>query len=160
MPGEHLVEHAPQGILVGPVINHAVGARLLRAHVGRCPHGHAGPGRVLVTQDRQGARHPEIHHHRVPVLQQDVLRLDVPVYHAALVRVGQGVGHLPGDLHGLRHGELSLLIQAFPQRSAVHPRHDVVQVPIRVARIVKRKDVVMNKRGDDLDFAEEARRFN
>jgi hypothetical protein len=50
------------------------------------------PRRVHCTGDA------EVRHHRVAALEEDVLRLDVAVNHAASVGVSQRVRHLDGDL--------------------------------------------------------------
>jgi hypothetical protein len=48
----------------------------------------------------------------VPALQQDVLGLDVAVYHAAPVRVRERVGDLGGEADRVRDGKLALAIEA------------------------------------------------
>ena len=57
----------------------ALGAGLLRAHVGRSAHGEAAVGDVDVVAagGRHGRGHAEVGHDRLAFLQQDVLRLDV-----------------------------------------------------------------------------------
>jgi hypothetical protein len=51
----------------------------------------------------------------VPPLEQDVVGLDVAVHDPLGVRMGQGLGHLPGDLERLVDGELPLAGQAIAQ---------------------------------------------
>ena len=53
------------------------------------------------SRDRE--RDPEVRHDRVPVVEQDVRRLDVPVHHAVTVGVVQGVRHGGRDAHALVH---------------------------------------------------------
>jgi hypothetical protein len=48
-----------------------------------------------------GPGDPEVGHHRLAFLQQDVLGLDVAVDHALAVRVVQGTGHLAREFDGL-----------------------------------------------------------
>ena len=54
----------------------------------------------LAPVDR--ARDAEVRHHGVPAGEENVLRLDVAVHDAALVRVGQRAGHLAADPHAPR----------------------------------------------------------
>ena len=45
----------------------------------------------------------EVHHHRVPAGEHDVLRLDVAVNHTCPVRDGERLGDLAQEPHGLVH---------------------------------------------------------
>ncbi len=54
---------------------------------------------------------PEIRHHRVAILQEDVRRLDIPVDHAVAVGVVEGVGHLARDPQGIIERQLLLARQ-------------------------------------------------
>ena len=66
--------------------------------------------------DREGDT--EVGDERAPVLQQDVLGLDVAVDHALAVRVVQRTRHLPRETHGVADRELSLALEA----CQLHPR--------------------------------------
>jgi hypothetical protein len=76
---------------------------------------------------RHGQRDPEIAEHRLPVVQQDVLGLDVAMEHPLPVRVIESPGDHGGDMNRLAHRKLSLARQAVPERLAAHERHDIVQ---------------------------------
>ena len=65
-----------------------------------------GERRVGVVLQSGRLGHAEVGDHRVAAAQQDVLRLDVPVDHAAAMGIGQGVGHLRGDGQRLVHREV------------------------------------------------------
>jgi hypothetical protein len=91
----------------------------------------------------------------VAALQQDVFRLDVAVNELVLVRMGQRVGHLARDAERLVHGQLPLPPQAVAERLALDIRHDVVEEPIRLARIVERHDVRVPQPCRDPDLPQE-----
>jgi hypothetical protein len=91
----------------------------------------------------------------VAVLQEDVLGLDVPVYHALPVRVPQCGRHLAGDSHGVFDRELTLALELCPQGFSLHERHHVVEPPLDGPGVDEAEDVgVMQIRGD-LDLLEE-----
>ena len=73
------------------------------------------PVEVLAAADRPGDA--EIGHQRVPRVEQDVGRLDVPVDHAGPVRVAQRIGHLAGDLERVADRELALPDEPLAQTS-------------------------------------------
>jgi hypothetical protein len=91
----------------------------------------------------------------VPLLEQDVFGLDVPVHHPVLVGVRERVGHLPDDVHGLLHRQPGLPVEQVPQRPPVHIRHGEVRLRAFPARIVQREDVGVGECGGDADLAEE-----
>ena len=70
-------------------------------------------------------RDAEIRHSRVPLAQQDVLRLDVPVHDAMPMGVVERVSHLASDADGLLDRELRLRAEAISERLAFHVRHGV-----------------------------------
>ena len=57
---------------------------------------HARAARLL-----DGKRNPEVGHERAAILEQDVLGLDVAVYHAVPVRVLEGRRNFTGHAHGV-----------------------------------------------------------
>ena len=101
LPCQHLVQHAPQRIHVAAPVEDRVPSSLLGTHVCRRPHRQPRRGELLSPRGRDRPRDPEIRNHRVPRLEQDVLRLDVPVHHVVAVGVAQGVGYFPRDLDGV-----------------------------------------------------------
>jgi hypothetical protein len=90
----------------------------------------------------------------MPTLEQDVLRLDVPVYDAQRVRVAQGVCDLFGDLQRVIEGKSLLAVHAIAERLALDERHRVVQQAVRLATVMQAQDARMGKRRRDLDLAE------
>jgi hypothetical protein len=90
--------------------------------------------------------------------QEDVLRFDVPVHHALLVRVSQRVGHFGG--HGGRrpNRQPALTLESLAQRLALHVGHHEVRqrstCPIvHHAGIEDWKDVRMLQSSGQLDLA-------
>ena len=92
----------------------------------------------------------------MPAEEQDVLRLDVAVDDAALVRVLERFGRLAGDAERVVQRELLLAVEPVPERLALDERHDVVEQPLGLARVVEAEDVGVLEGGGDADFAEEA----
>jgi hypothetical protein len=90
-----------------------------------------------------------------PALQQDVLRLDVAVDDPLCVRVGEGIGHLAGQLERVLQRELRLAHEPRPQRLAGDQRHHVVQQAVRGPRIKQRQDVRVLQLGRGLDLGQE-----
>jgi hypothetical protein len=82
--------------------------------------------------------------------------LDVAVDHVVLVRVLQGVGHLPGDANRLRHRYPALALQSRFQRAALDERRHVVQQAPHCARNVERQDMGMAQPGGDANLLQES----
>ena len=87
--------------------------------------GHASPGRGT-----HGECDAEVRDHRPPVVQQDVLGLDVAMDDAVAVGVVQRVGDLGRDAYGLVDTELRFAAEFVAQCLAFDVRHDVVQEPV------------------------------
>ena len=92
----------------------------------------------------------------MPVLNQNVLGLDVAVHHALAVCVVERVGHLAGQLYGRDDGQHALALQPVAQRLALDEGHDVVEEAVRLAGVVERDDVRVREAGGDFDLEEEA----
>ena len=95
---EQLVGQRPHGVDIGPVIDVFRRFRLLGRHIGWGPQSHAY-GRELVAS--RGLAHrfgdAEVGHQCVATAEHDVIRFDVAVDHAVLVRVGQGIHNVSKD---------------------------------------------------------------
>jgi len=92
----------------------------------------------------------------VPALQQDVLRLDVPVDHAKAVGVAQRVGDLPGDPERVVHGKLLLASEPRPKGLPLHVGHDIVEEAARLAGVMDRQNVGMGQSRRRLDLAQKS----
>ena len=95
LPGQHLVQDAGQAVEIGAAVHVGVAGRLLRAHVGRRAHDHAGLGERAVAAQRLADA--EVGHQGRAFVEQDVLGLDVAVDHVVAVGVVQRGGDLAGD---------------------------------------------------------------
>ena len=108
---QHLVQHAAETVHVAPAVHFTVG-ELFRTHVRRCADGHTGFRQPLGARFGDRTGNPEIGDNGVTRLQEDVLRLDVPMHHALAVRVAQGVSDFLPKVHDIVNGELALAFQA------------------------------------------------
>jgi hypothetical protein len=89
-------------------------------------------------------------------LQEDVLRLEIPVDHAVLVRVVERFRDGDRDAHRLLHRELLLALEPGAERFALHVRHHVPQQAARLAGVEQRQQVRVLEVGGDADLREEA----
>ena len=105
-----------------------------------------------------GERDPEIGHQRLPILQEDVLRLDVTMHDALAVRVVECGRHLRGDPDRLVDRQLLLVHDPVAQRLAFDERHHIEHGAVGLTRIVKRQDVRVLEAGRRLDFRQESLR--
>ncbi len=94
----------------------------------------------------------------MPLLEQHVLGLDVPVYDPAPVGVVEGARHLPRDAGRVGDRQLRLALEPVAQRFAVDERHHVVEESVRLPGVENREDVRMGEPGGNLDLAQEALR--
>ena len=101
----------------------------------------------------------EIGDHGLAVLDEHVLRLDVPMHEALPVGIPERPRDPAHDLDGIRHRELSLPGQAGAQRLAGHVRHGVVEQAAGgkegLAGREDGHDVGMLQAGGHLDLAPE-----
>ena len=101
--GEHLVEHDAERVDVGLRAD-AAAARLLGREVLRRADDRADLGHLRIA----GVRDAEVGHLDAPVVAHEhVVRLDVAVHDAVLVRVAQPGEHLHGDRDGALGRELA-----------------------------------------------------
>ena len=120
LAGEHLVQHRAERVDVAARVDRALAHRLLGAHVLRRAERearlrHALRRRRCCTRERDA----EVGDERVPVLQQDVLRLDVAMDDAVPVRVVERVGDLARDARRASSiGQLPLALEPRAQRLA------------------------------------------
>ena len=103
-----------------------------------------------------GLADAEVRDQRVPLVQQDVLRLDVAVDHVVAVGVVERIGHLRGDADRLLDRQRLLGDEPVPQRLSGHDRHDEIEEAVGLPRVVERQDVRVVEGGGQPDFAQEA----
>ena len=130
----------------------ALAADLLGGHVVDCPHHDVAAGQLRGDEPRQ----PEVHQlHRPGVRDEDVGRLDVAVNHAVSVGVLQSFANLAGHLQ--------LAAQAHSCRVG-HPRREIlagevlhgqIGLPLVLAEVVDRHDVLVRQLSGGAGFAKE-----
>jgi hypothetical protein len=113
------------------------------------------PVSVSRSSSPPSARDPEVGHQRLPVRQQDVLRLDVPVDRAVPVGIVERQRRLAGDAHRVGDGQLALAPEPVAQALAFDVRHGEPQATRRLARVEHGKDVGVLQAGGELDLAQE-----
>jgi hypothetical protein len=153
--GEHLVGHDAERVQVAPAVD-LLARRLLGAHVrGRAT---ATPARCWCSPSAIARAIPEVGEHGPSGrgVEQNVLRLDVPVDHA---RPSRGVERRGQVGHDMRHGGRieppvadETLAQAFPLDLV----HDVVEKAVGVPRGVDGDDVGVPEAGDGARLRQEA----
>jgi hypothetical protein len=103
-----------------------------------------------------GERDTEVGDQRASLLQQDVLRLHVPVDDPAAVRIVERLGRLEGDPHRVGHRQLTLALEPGAQRLALHVGHHVPEESVGLAGVEERQDVGVLELRSELDLLEEA----
>ena len=150
LPRQHLVEHRTKREDVRSSVGR-LSAHLLGRHVasGAENGSRIGGARerwragVVVRGRGVRAREAEVQDLDPPVAgQEDVLRLQVPVDDALLVRGREPVRQLRADLDGLAQGQRAAL-QALPQSLPFQQLHHGVGASVMRAKIVDGEDVRM-----------------
>ena len=155
LAAQHLVQHRAEGVDVGAGRDLPLAHRLLRAHVVRRAERHAGLGHPRTARLAGRERDAEVRDQRPPIVQEDVLRLDVAVDDAVAVRIVERRGDLARDADRVVDGELLLAVEPVAQRLALDEGHDVEEVRVHRSRVEERQDVrVLEVRGE-LDLGEE-----
>ena len=153
---EHLVQHGAQRVYIRARRDLSLAHRLLGTHVVRRAERHAGFSHPGAARLARGQSYAEVGHERAAVVEQDVLRLDVPVDHAVAVGVVERRGHLARDAHRVGHGELLLATQPIAQRLTFDVRHHIEQERVGLTRVEQRQDVRVLEVGGELDLGQEA----
>ena len=150
---EHLIEHDADGIDVGLAVGDVSSRLLGRDVVNRADRLVGHGARRLVGK----ARDAEVGHLDGAVLQQhDVLRLDVAVNDAALMRVLQRLEDLGGEVQHVLPLDDTLTVDILLESDAVDIFHDDILDHIAEADIIDLDDVRMRKHRDRLGFVLEA----
>ncbi len=122
---------------------------LLRTHVLRCAKREAGLGEPRPAGLRHRERDPEIGEHRLTLVQQDVLGLDVAMHHTLCVRVVEGAGDLSCNRERVVKRELALPRQPRAETLAAHVRHYIEERAVGASRVNECQNVrVVEPRGD------------
>ena len=127
---------------------------LLGRHVIGRAHRKARLREAAPSGGSHGQRDPEICDDRLAVLYQDVRWLDVPMNHAASVRVLQRLGHRGSNPHRFVNRQLLVAVQTVPECVPLHVGHHIEQEGIRLARIEQRQDMRVLQVGRRLDLSQ------
>src|SRR5215471_7879657 len=87
LPRQHLVQHAAQGVDVAASVELTVAGGLLGTHVARGAERQAGFGHAVAAGGGYGQRDTEIRDQGLAIMEENVLRFDIPVDHPVAVRV-------------------------------------------------------------------------
>ena len=152
---QHLVEHDAEAVDVGAGVHVLVGRGLLRTHVGRGAEREAGLGQSLVTGAHR-PRDPEVGDQRLPIHQQDVLRLDVAVHGAVPVGEVEGERDFAGKPHGVGDGELPFAAEPVAQALALDVGHRKPEPACGLAGVVDGENVGVLETGGEPDLPKKA----
>ena len=156
LPSQHFIDHAAERVDVASPVEVAVRRDLFRTHVCRSADCYPGARKAFTRGSDDCARDAEVEHVHILAAEQDVLRLDVAVDDAVLVRKAHRLDDLLCNAHSLFHRELRLTIQSLPQRLTVDKRHRVEGQVADHSRLDHVRDArVIEVRGE-FDLAEEA----
>ncbi len=123
-PRDHLEEDPAEGIEIGTAV-HLVALPLLRRHVEGCADHGVGLGEH--QGDVEELRDPEVDELDLVVRHQEqVVRLEIAVDDAAIVRRRQDVADAGGDRHCTRRRQRPLLGHDRPERAPLHELHDQI----------------------------------
>ena len=103
-----------------------------------------------------GQRDAEVGDQGAALVEQHVLRLDVPVDDAVAVGVVERGGDLGGEADRIRDRKLLLAGQPVAQALAFDERHDVVRRAVRLAAVDQPQDMRVLQVGDGPDLAQES----
>ncbi len=157
LAGQHFVQHHPERVHIGPGIDVVLARGLLRTHVLRRADADAGLGQPdSAFADAPDKRYAEVGDQSAAVVEQNVVRLDVAMDHAAPVGILQPGGDFSRDPDRLRHRQLGFALEPGAERLTLHVGHDVEDRVQDLARIEQRKDVGMLEIGGSLDLLQEA----
>ena len=155
LAGEQLEQHAGEAVLIAAPVG-ALVERLLGAHVLRRADDEPRARDARRPRGARGERDAEVGDHRLALVDEDVLRLDVAMDDVARVRVVERRRDLSRDGDGVVDREVALAVEPVAQRLALEEGHDVEQLAVGVARVEQRDDVRMAEPRGDLDLAQEA----
>ena len=155
---QHLEAHNGECVDIGARIDVILAGELFGRHVRRGAGGHPCAREARIIRGLlERTRNAEVGQQRVPILQQDVLRLDVAMDEPARVCLGQRVSDLRQYSNRVANGQLSLSVETLPKGLPRNPGRDVVQQSVFRASGEDGQDVgVLQLRGQR-DLALEAR---
>ena len=153
---QHLEKHATEREQITSSIE-GIASGLLGAQVRRCTNCHTNlrNGRMISGRSKNRLANAKVGNNRVPLVQKNILRLDVPMHDVVPMGVIERVGDFGGNSHGLVDREPSYGVETFTQRLPLHHRRHEIQNAIRLAGVVQRKDVRVIESRRELDFAKE-----
>ena len=122
----------------------------------RRPQARTGLSHARAARGRRGERDAEVGHQRLPLVEQDVLGLDVAVDHVLAVCIIECTRHFARDADGVGDRQLPFTFQARAQRFAGDQRHHVVQQPVGLAAVEQRQNVRMLQAGGGADLGEKS----
>ena len=139
---QHLVSEHAERVEVAAPVDLPLAGSLLGGHVRRRPDCDAGRGQTRITIT-DCARNAEVGDHRTAALgiEENIVRLDVSMDHAAFVRVSECVGDIAQCAPRLLDRQCPPIVQALGEVVAGHVRHDEVDES-RAVRIIGRRGLV------------------
>jgi hypothetical protein len=141
LTGEELVRHTAERVDVGAMIDVRIAGGLLGRDVRRCSdrraelrEGAVGYRRVGRLGCRERLRDAEVRYDGRTTGEQNVVRLDVTVHDAALMRVGKRARDVAEDADDFGNRERSRTGQPRSERLTFDERHRVIRHAVELAR--------------------------
>jgi hypothetical protein len=129
---------------------------LLGAHVGGSADSYSGAREILFTRCLDCPCNTEVGDDSMPVSEENVRWLYIPMDEALRMRVLEGVGNFACDLERVAGLHCAVEANLLFDCRAVHEGHHVVWEPIYFSRVEYREDVRMLQPGGDSYLAREA----
>ena len=144
----HFIRHRAQRIDVTARVDGALTHRLFGTHVAWRAEREPRLCHALATRALHRQRNAKVGDERRPIMQENVLGLDIAVDDVLAVRVVERARHFACNTYGISDGQLTFAFEACTQRFARDERHHVVQQAVRLAAVEQRENVrVLQPRG-------------
>src|SRR5688572_26550836 len=155
MAGKHLVDDAAERVDVSRDADVIATGRLLGTHVLRRPERNSVLCQRLAGFVCGDMSDSEIGEKRVPVGEENVFRLHVPMHEAVAVCVIEAVADFSRDADRFVEDQLLFALHQVSKRSTGHKWCDVILEALCLARIDQRNDVRMRQARCDSNLAKE-----
>ena len=153
-PGQHFVQYRAQRVDIAAGVELSVARCLLGAHVLWRAEREPGLGESVPACFPHSECNAEVRQHRLALVEQNILRLQVPMNYPMLVGMLQRTRHLLRDRQGFVYAELLLPLQFLAERLTSDEGNDVPEEAVALAGVDEGEDVRMIEFGGEVDLGE------